>query len=340
MVLAPETLSRGGPPATPLRAGQSGIGFALRNTPSPPLVSPDTAAGNRLVPGDQSRFSALESSVAQLPLASIKAGDHDRISNRPISRPTSRPASRPLSRCPSMQTFREGVGHIARVRSPSGTSRRPSLEHDPYVSSRPDVRVVAPTPYKLPTSSSATTPPISFLSPPGSPTGRLAPPSLAEQEEAFLDHEEDEQFIVFEEGDMLGPGFYHQGHRIIDCFADRDGTEVEPLQLEVVRQLGSGSYAIVYLVRQVLYDPPEGDEGDEYSLDDEPQRSTRTYGKEFALKCLSKTDLTEELEEVQKYEATLHRSLPNHPNIVALHRVSLGHSSLTFCSRLIEIGNV
>jgi hypothetical protein len=186
---------------------------------------------------------------------------------------------------------------------------------------------------KRQTSSLATSGAISILSPPRSPAA-FVPASLAEQEEAFLEQEDEEAFfdddeeqlIVFEEGDMLGPGFYHQGHRIVDFFSDKNEPAVEPLQLEVVRQLGVGSYAIVYLVRQVLYDPPEWDEGDEYDWEDEPQRPTRIYGKEFALKCLSKADLTEDLEEVQKYEATLHRSLPSHPNIVALHRVSFPES--------------
>jgi hypothetical protein len=65
---------------------------------------------------------------------------------------------------------------------------------------------------------------------------------------------------------------------------------------EVIRRLGSGSYAVVYLVRE---------------------RGGRK--REFALKCLSKHDLEEEQLETQLFEATIHLSLPIHPNIVTLH---------------------
>lgn len=65
---------------------------------------------------------------------------------------------------------------------------------------------------------------------------------------------------------------------------------------EVIRQLGSGSYAVVYLVRE---------------------RGGRK--REFALKCLSKHDLEEEQLETQLFEATIHLSLPIHRNIVTLH---------------------
>lgn len=47
-----------------------------------------------------------------------------------------------------------------------------------------------------------------------------------------------------------------------------------------------------------------------------------TYGKYYALKCLCKKDLTDELIEVQRGEAVLHRALPKHENIVQLYGVS------------------
>jgi len=65
---------------------------------------------------------------------------------------------------------------------------------------------------------------------------------------------------------------------------------------EVIRQLGSGSYAVVYLVRE---------------------RGGRK--REYALKCLSKHDLEEEQLETQLFEAHIHLSLPIHKNIVTLH---------------------
>ncbi|KAJ9123184.1 hypothetical protein QFC22_001377 [Naganishia vaughanmartiniae] len=66
---------------------------------------------------------------------------------------------------------------------------------------------------------------------------------------------------------------------------------------EVVRKLGSGSYAMVYLVKEV-----------------------GGGGQEFALKCLSKQHLEEEALDVQMFEATIHLSLPKHVNIVTLHQ--------------------
>lgn len=116
----------------------------------------------------------------------------------------------------------------------------------------------------------------------------------------------------------------------------------------------------VYLVREVLYDPDPNDDdilspidaftsfqfdspmaeqstptvssstspptrpritswgSDPFSV---PQQST--YGRNFALKCLCKKDLTQELIEVQRGEAVLHRALPDHEYIVRLYGVSL-----------------
>lgn len=65
---------------------------------------------------------------------------------------------------------------------------------------------------------------------------------------------------------------------------------------EVVRKLGSGSYAVVYLVKEV------------------------GGTQEFAMKCLSKQDLQEDALHVQLFEATIHLSLPRHPNIVTLYQ--------------------
>ncbi|BEJ14591.1 hypothetical protein CspHIS471_0403580 [Cutaneotrichosporon sp. HIS471] len=76
----------------------------------------------------------------------------------------------------------------------------------------------------------------------------------------------------------------------------RQQTDTSKRSYEVIRRLGSGSYAVVYLVRE---------------------RGRRK--REFALKCLSKHDLEEEQLETQLFEATIHLLLPIHPNIVTLH---------------------
>jgi hypothetical protein len=107
------------------------------------------------------------------------------------------------------------------------------------------------------------------------------------------------------------------------------------------------SSAVVYLVREVLYDPalepepttldstlsqtPKASDGFASLSKLDPLASSHArgpsegvvYGRDFALKCLCKRNLSDELLVLQRGEAELHRSLPLHNNIVALHRVSV-----------------
>jgi len=156
-----------------------------------------------------------------------------------------------------------------------------------------------------------------------------------------------------QEGDRLGIGLLHEGHLIVDALEggssstligdnkEADGAKSparslldDGIQFEIVRQLGYGSYAIVYLVKEILYEPshefhrpqdnhhPFSTTDEDAFLHDDDEEGETIYGREFALKCLSKKNLTDDQIAVQKFEATLHRALPNHPNVVALHRVS------------------
>jgi hypothetical protein len=115
----------------------------------------------------------------------------------------------------------------------------------------------------------------------------------------------------------------------------------EPAQeFEVIRQLGTGSYAVVYEVREVLSRPPPSDEGHMSlmgPMELEDQRSSFEYGRHYAIKCLSKANLDKEALAAQMSEVswskllcrsccnvvsqvTIHQSLRAHPNIVTLHR--------------------
>lgn len=123
---------------------------------------------------------------------------------------------------------------------------------------------------------------------------------------------------------------------------------------------GTDETCSVYLVREVLYDPDPNDDDafssfpydddhsfnshsyDDYSPADTPTAASPpsrppmrswasdpfmphqppVYGRNFALKCLCKKDLTDELVEVQRGEAVLHRALPEHEFIVRLYDVS------------------
>lgn len=97
----------------------------------------------------------------------------------------------------------------------------------------------------------------------------------------------------------------------------------EPAQVfEVVRRLGTGSYAVVYLVREVLHMESEEDrqrlecENDGEDLDmsldghesdvvcREKMPRGNVYGKEYAIKLLSKANLDEEALSAQMFEAS------------------------------------
>ncbi|KAK4046662.1 hypothetical protein OIO90_006474 [Microbotryomycetes sp. JL221] len=160
-----------------------------------------------------------------------------------------------------------------------------------------------------------------------------------------------EEVEIFQEGERIGVDVWLEGRGgwVRDCFADaKEGSGPGngiggPRELEVERRLGEGTYAIVYLVREVLYDPDFAAEDmlspidavTSFQFDSSLSQSHRprmhswgsdpfsfqptTYGRHFALKCLCKKDLTQDLIEVQRGEAVLHRSLPEHQYIVQLY---------------------
>jgi len=93
-------------------------------------------------------------------------------------------------------------------------------------------------------------------------------------------------------------------------------------EFEVVGVLGTGSYAVVYLVQEVLSRPDSSDNGHMSTIgsmdtDGVPQT---VYGRQYAVKLLSKANLDEEALAAQMSEVTIHQSLPLHSNIVTLHR--------------------
>ncbi|KAG2368365.1 kinase-like domain-containing protein [Suillus spraguei] len=91
-------------------------------------------------------------------------------------------------------------------------------------------------------------------------------------------------------------------------------------EFEVVRRLGTGSYAVVYLVREVISRIPISEDGHVGVLDLDPTPPPIVYGRNFALKVLSKANLDSEALTAQLTEVTIHQSLSQHPNIVTLHR--------------------
>ncbi|PPQ98422.1 hypothetical protein CVT24_004101 [Panaeolus cyanescens] len=136
---------------------------------------------------------------------------------------------------------------------------------------------------------------------------------------------------VLAPGDVVGEGFPLQGEylRLVSSNVTPDAAHhQEPAQeFEVVKQLGTGSYAVVYLVQEVLHRPPTSDDGHMSTIGvmefDNKMAATSgsvVYGRKYAIKCLSKANLDEEALALQMTEATIHQSLRSHPNIVTLYR--------------------
>lgn len=140
---------------------------------------------------------------------------------------------------------------------------------------------------------------------------------------------------ILSEGDVIGVGDELHGEVIelvsIPTSAPRPEQDPPAPHLEVVGKLGAGSYAVVYLVKEIVSRTlverpasPNSADGDmsmmSDSSDDSRPRYRYTYGREFAVKCLAKANLSPEELEIQMFEARVHQSLPTHPNIVTLYR--------------------
>jgi hypothetical protein len=111
---------------------------------------------------------------------------------------------------------------------------------------------------------------------------------------------------ILSPGDVIGEGIPLLGEILrLVSIQSLDQTPVanyeDPAtEFEVIRKLGTGSYAVVYLVREVLArSPPSEDDhvypGGRLELDDAASFHPPTeYGREYAIKLLSKADLDEE----------------------------------------------
>ena len=107
-------------------------------------------------------------------------------------------------------------------------------------------------------------------------------------------------------GDLVGEGIALQGEllRLVPHHSPEQPSvpdHQDPAQeFEVVGKLGTGSYAIVYLVREVLSRSPPSEDGHMYAggpleLDDAASvRPPTEYGRNYAIKLLSKVNLDED----------------------------------------------
>lgn len=160
------------------------------------------------------------------------------------------------------------------------------------------------------TSSGRTSSPVSF---PGLHSWASKPTTYSRPSSTISSTIED----VLVPGDVVGQGGCLQGEtiRLVSIGASPRPWDVadyeQPQEFEVVRRLGTGSYAVVYLVREVLFRTPPSDDGHTsilgpMDLDDKSTRCLSTvYGREYAIKCLSKANLDEEALAAQMSEVRL-----------------------------------
>lgn len=161
---------------------------------------------------------------------------------------------------------------------------------------------------------------------------------------------------AFEVGERIGPGLYHDG-QLIRVAETSEGLAAEQdpgyldKQLQVDKLIGYGSYAVVYLVHEVPDSErtsPNARYADsgmlESSTPGTSAKDSNAYAgktpvpnfsghlqsdssdkeslpRQFALKCLSKQNLSQEMLDLQRIEARIHQSIPKHPNITTLHCV-------------------
>lgn len=135
--------------------------------------------------------------------------------------------------------------------------------------------------------------------------------------------------VVLAPGDTVGEGCSLQGEpiRLLSISSHRVSHDPQPSdpapQLEVIRRLGSGSYAVVYLVKEVLSRPVPSEDGHidvgPFDLDGHPSCPPQTvYGRKYAIKCLSKANLDTEALDAQLTEVRL-LPLPPSPSPASAH---------------------
>ena len=166
-----------------------------------------------------------------------------------------------------------------------------------------DFRFSPRSPFPFPSSARLSKSPyISSRQPSSRPVSIPNPPSLLSQSPSRQDSFRSSLIEdVLSPGDSVGEGSLLQGDSIRlvsigpDLAPPRSSDYKEPAQqFQVVRRLGTGSYAVVYLVREVLYRSPPSEDGHmstigQMELDNRP--SETVYGREYAIKCLSKANL-------------------------------------------------
>ena len=115
-------------------------------------------------------------------------------------------------------------------------------------------------------------------------------------------------------GDIVGEGVPLQDEPLRLVSMPAVDSEAPAQEFEVIKRLGTGSYAVVYHVREVLSRPVHSMDGhislEGMELDDQvASRPSVEYGRDFAIKCLSKANLDGEALAAQRAEVKTQLSL-------------------------------
>ena len=224
-------------------------------------------------------------------------------------------------------------GRDERGRSPNLSSRRVKNEN-----AQPEVSAFAAFPYPHPTLSSAPNlPPPSPRTPsrhlpsskqiPSSPVPRSARPHKIDIPSFSYTPKSSRPSTassvvsdILYPGDLIGESLSLQGEavRVISLSSNQAHLDVQAFEepakeFELSRLLGTGSYAVVYHMREVLARKLISE--DDHSLlgpmdfDDSSSQCSVEYGREYAIKCLTKANLDEEASEAQTFEVSSISSL-------------------------------
>jgi len=110
-------------------------------------------------------------------------------------------------------------------------------------------------------------------------------------------------------GDVVGEGSYLKGH-VLNLVANNHHSQYQhpAVEFQVIKELGKGSYAVVYLVQEIISKSQE-DDIDHMStiglMDLDDSHKPTCYGRKFAIKCLSKENLDQDALAIQMSEVSL-----------------------------------
>jgi hypothetical protein len=135
---------------------------------------------------------------------------------------------------------------------------------------------------------------------------RVDPPTPVSKRSVSSDLPDD----VLSPGDLVGEGYTIQGEFIVPISRPSHSPHSPLQEFEVVKTIETGTYAVVYLVREVLSRPIPSVEGllllmGSMDIDADPDPAVSVeYGRHYVIKCLSKADLDDDTRAAQLAEVS------------------------------------